>query len=128
MWLVYFLCALVVYGIVMETIESKGHKQPKKRVNNNSQTAIPYVDQLIHRYNKAYDSNSEDELKSVVEDIIGYHYSCSSSKDYDCCIKLESLANRKPYNYKGDSYSCQGKTLIEILRQNNKMIAQRDRR
>ena len=100
---------------------SKGsaRKRNQRSVDCNSTEISSYAHALVSEYNKAYDSHKRKELEEVVEELIGYHYSCASSHNLDDCIALEIAAKTRPYVYKGTRSDCQGLTLIEIYRKQN---------
>ena len=100
---------------------SKGsaRKRNQRSVHCDTTEVSSYVQALSSRYNKAYDSHKKKELEEIVEELIGYHYSCAVSKNWDDGIALEESAKLRPYVYKGTRSDCQGLTLIEINRKQN---------
>ena len=98
---------------------SKGSARQRKQRSAVNDEITTYTHSLVSEYNEAYDSHDKKALRKIVEELIGYHYSCASSHNVDDCIALEIAAKTRPYVYKGTRSDCQGLTLIEIYRRQN---------
>lgn len=98
---------------------SKGSARQRKQRSAVNDEITTYAHSLVSEYNEAYDSHDKKALGKIVEELIGYHYSCASSHNVDDCIALEIAAMTRPYVYKGTRSDCQGLTLIEIYRKQN---------
>lgn len=123
------LIFFIIYGLIGEYNDSKNsayshrNEASNRAVHSDSCSDVSsYARSLVDRYNKAYDSHAEGDLKSVAEDLIGYHYSRYYAREYDDCMLLESAAQKRSYIYQGDRSDCRGLSLIEIFRKQNGYI------
>lgn len=118
---ILIILAFIIYGLIGEHNDSKRSKKATDYVQPDDDVSA-YARSLEKQYIKAYNSHSEEELKTIVEDMIGYHYSSFSADDLDDCILLESIAVNYPYTYNGSRTDYKGLSLIEIFRKDNDYI------
>ena len=112
----------ILYGLIGEANDAKKYPTPKKPVQSKQEPVLPPLQTLIKRYEKAYDSHSEQELASIAEELIGVHYMHYSAGEWDEAGLLESAVQKRPYIYQGDRAGKKGLSLIDIFRKDNLYI------
>ena len=110
---------IIFLGIAFIVIKNYMNTKNKSRDMN-----IPYSDtsshteELIKKYKIAYNSGANEELKIIVEEMIGIHWACAYEDELDDCILLENVASNFPYFYENENISEKG-DLKQIFREQN---------